>query len=194
MSRKVCRTPACDEEPGVIDRVNSPLILGIDPGLSVTGYGLVRPKTSPGRSAREAEYIEAGVIRTSDSDPLERRLLQIQQGIHEVLAEFSPGVLAVEALYSHYSHPRTAILMGHARGVVCCAAASKGIAVRDYAATRVKRALTGNGHAPKGQIQRAIAHYLGFPSVPEPPDAADALAVALCHLEAGFREAVLSRR
>ncbi len=147
-----------------------------------------RPSAPPG-----AEFVEAGVIRTSDTDPLDRRLLEIHQGIEEVLSEYSPTALAVEALYSHYAHPRTAILMGHARGVVCCAAASRAIPVLDYAATHIKRSLTGNGHARKDQVQRAVAFFLGLPSVPEPPDAADALAVALCHLEGQSREAALQR-
>ena len=190
--------PFIDKESGVINGNNPPLILGIDPGLSVTGYGLIRPKDSQTKASGlghvpEAEYVEAGVIRTSDSDALEKRLFEIQQGIEEILSDFSPVVLAVESLYSHYAHPRTAILMGHARGVVCCAAASKGIPVLNYAATEIKRSLTGNGRAGKDQIQRAIAYFLGFPSVPEPPDAADALAVALCYLEAQSKEAVLSR-
>jgi crossover junction endodeoxyribonuclease RuvC len=181
------------EDPELVDHTKSSLILGIDPGLSVTGYGLIRPKASTRNGPIAAEHVEAGVIRTSDIDPLEKRLLEIQQGLEEILADYSPGVLAVEALYSHYAHPQTAILMGHARGIVCCAAASRGIPVVNYAATMIKKSLTGNGRAPKGQVQRAIAHFLGFPQIPEPPDAADALAVALCHLEAQLEEAALNR-
>ncbi|MBI2880473.1 MAG: crossover junction endodeoxyribonuclease RuvC [Candidatus Tectomicrobia bacterium] len=184
--------PSAEKESGFVKPAPSPLILGIDPGLSVTGYGLIRPRAARSAPRPEAEYVEAGVLRTSESHPLERRLLEIQRGVEEILSEFSPGVLAVEALYSHYAHPRTAILMGHARGVVCCTAASRGIPVRDYAATQIKRALTGNGRAGKGQVQRAIAHYLAFPSVPEPPDVADALAVALCHLEAERERTLVS--
>ncbi|MFQ5692502.1 MAG: crossover junction endodeoxyribonuclease RuvC [Nitrospinota bacterium] len=168
------------------------LILGIDPGLSATGYGLIRPAAPRTGRLPQAKYVEAGVIRTSDATSLEERLVEIQRGIEEVLADFSPDVLAVEALYSHYAHPRTAILMGHARGVICCAAASRGLPVLNYAVTEIKKALTGNGRARKDQVQRAVAHVLGFPSLPEPPDAADALAVAICHLEARSQEAALS--
>ncbi len=89
--------------------------------------------------------------------------------------------MAIEQLYSHYKHPRTAILMGHARGVICLAAAQAGIAVIHYSATQIKKILTGNGRAPKIQMQQAIRRELALAEVPEPPDVADALAVALCH-------------
>jgi crossover junction endodeoxyribonuclease RuvC len=89
--------------------------------------------------------------------------------------------MALEQLYSHYKRPRTAILMGHARGVICLAAETAGIAVHDYSATQIKRILTGNGRAPKHQMQRAIQRELALTDVPEPPDVADALAIAMCH-------------
>lgn len=152
----------------------------------------MRATPAPG-DPDSAVYVEAGVIRTSDRKPLEARLLEIQVGVQEILKEFVPSAVAIEALYSHYAHPRTAILMGHARGVICCAAAARGIPVCDYGATHIKRALTGNGRAPKDQVQRAIAFFLDLPAIPEPPDAADALAVALCHLESRAKGARLSR-
>jgi crossover junction endodeoxyribonuclease RuvC len=89
-------------------------------------------------------------------------------------------VVAVEELYAHYKHPRTAILMGHARGVILLSAARLGIEVRSYAATRIKRYLTGNGRATKAQMQRAIQTALGLGTLPEPPDVADAMAIAMC--------------
>jgi crossover junction endodeoxyribonuclease RuvC len=89
--------------------------------------------------------------------------------------------MAIEELYSHYRQPRTALLMGHARGVICLAAAQAGIPVIHYPATQIKRVLTGSGRAPKSQVQRAIQHELGLAELPEPPDVADALAIALCH-------------
>ena len=89
--------------------------------------------------------------------------------------------MALEELYSHYDRPRTAILMGHARGVICLAAAKADIPVVHYAATQIKRILTGSGRAPKGQVQRAIQRELALSAPPEPPDVADALAAALCH-------------
>jgi crossover junction endodeoxyribonuclease RuvC len=90
--------------------------------------------------------------------------------------------MAIEELYSHYERPRTAILMGHARGVICLAAAQANVPVVSYSATQIKRLLTGNGRAPKSQMQRAICHEFGLASPPEPPDVADAMALALCHL------------
>ena len=100
--------------------------------------------------------------------------------------------MALEQLYSHYDHPRTSILMGHARGVICLAAAEAGIPVIHYSATQIKRILTGNGRAPKAQMQRAIEKELKLDKPPEPPDVADALAVALCHYYLGQRQPELT--
>ena len=150
------------------------VICGIDPGLGVTGYAILRSHTSP------AEIIDAGVCRFSAKDTLAARLASIHADIAAILADHRPTLVAVEQLYSHYNQPRTAILMGHARGVILLAAAERGIEVRSYSATRVKRFLTGNGRATKAQMQRAIQMTFGLPAPPEPHDVADALAVALC--------------
>jgi crossover junction endodeoxyribonuclease RuvC len=150
-------------------------ILGIDPGLNITGYGVL--EADCGR----LRLCEAGVIRGKSKGSLAKRLVEIHQGVAEVIAGLHPNVMALEELYSHYERPRTAILMGHARGVICLAAAQAGIAVQHYAATQIKRILTGNGRAPKVQVQRAIQRELALPVAPEPPDVADALAAALCH-------------
>jgi crossover junction endodeoxyribonuclease RuvC len=99
----------------------------------------------------------------------------------EILKEFRPQAMAVEQLYAHYDHPRTAILMAHARGVVFLGAAQHGVPVVSYNATRIKKTITGNGRAPKDQVQRTVQRELGLPRLPEPPDVADALAAALCH-------------
>lgn len=180
---------------------NAGPILGIDPGLNTTGYAVLAssgataglptsaeragPSPAPARgrdcpSAR-LRVLEAGVIRSSAKLPLGRRLLEIHAGLTEVLAAFHPAVVAVEQLYSVYKHPRTAILMAHARGAIYLAAAQAGIPIASYAPTRIKKTLTGSGHAPKRQIQRAIQAELGLNQIPEPHDVADALAVALCH-------------
>ena len=113
---------------------------------------------------------------------LESRLKEIHDGVFEVLEAFYPETVAIEELYSHYERPRTAILMGHARGVLCLAAARLEIPVTHYAATQVKKILTGSGRAPKSQMQMAVCREFGLPQVPEPPDVADALAIALCHV------------
>ena len=153
-------------------------ILGIDPGLERTGYGVVELPAGAG----SPRLIEAGIIRTSPRDPLPARLMEIESGLAAVLSEFRPDAAAVEELYSHYAHPRTAILMGHARGIVYLTAAKAGVPVASYSATHIKKALVGSGHASKEQMQRAIQSMFRLKKPPEPPDVADALAVALCHM------------
>jgi len=150
-------------------------ILGIDPGVNVTGYGVVDT------SEAGLELVEAGVVRGSSRGDLVARIHEIHEGVADVIASLKPHVMALEELYSHYKRPRTAILMGHARGVICLAAAQAGIPVMHYSATQIKKILTGAGRAPKAQVQRSIRHELNLSEMPEPPDVADALAVALCH-------------
>jgi crossover junction endodeoxyribonuclease RuvC len=150
-------------------------ILGIDPGLNITGYGVL--EMVDGR----LRLCEAGVVRGKSKGSLTKRLLEIHEGVADVIATLHPDVMALEELYSHYERPRTAILMGHARGVICLAAAEAGIPVKHYAATQIKRILTGSGRASKVQMQRAIQRELALATVPDPPDVADALATALCH-------------
>ena len=150
-------------------------ILGIDPGLNITGYGVLE------QGPRGPRLVEAGVIRGRSRGDVQARLLEIHEGITDVIRSLSPSFMAIEELYSHYERPKTAILMGHARGVLCLAAAQAGIPVRSYASTQVKKILTGNGRAPKTQMQEAIQRELQLDAVPEPADVADALAIALCH-------------
>ena len=150
------------------------IILGIDPGLQVCGYAVVDA------NAGDEKLIEAGVIQTDESAGLAHRLDQIADDTRSLLENFGPDVVAVEELYSHYAHPKTAILMGHARGVILQRAAMAGAEVKNFAATRIKKSLTGNGRASKGQMQRAIQSTLGLSQLPEPADVADAIAVALC--------------
>jgi len=103
----------------------------------------------------------------------------------EVLDQYEPQVMVVEQLFAHYAHPRTAILMGHARGVLLLAAAQRDVPVVNYAASRVKKTITGHGRASKEQIQFTILRELRLPRLPEPNDVADALAIALCHYHTG---------
>ena len=147
-------------------------IIGFDPGLNVTGYGVIvvtRGKLS---------LIEAGTVR-SRGVSLESRLAFIYAGVREVLETFKPSAVAVEDLFVHAQFPRTAVLMGHARGVICLAAALADVSVHHYPPTRVKRMLTGSGRAGKEQMQAAIQRELSLPHIPKPADAADALAVAI---------------
>jgi crossover junction endodeoxyribonuclease RuvC len=153
-------------------------ILGIDPGLQVTGYAVVEA------AAAGPRVCEAGIIRGSERrSPAEmaERLRSLYNGIVEVIEQFRPQVAVVEQLYAHYDHPRTAILMAHARGVLFLAAGQHGLPVVSYNATRIKKTITGHGRASKEQMQVTMQRELGLDKLPEPPDVADALAAALCH-------------
>jgi crossover junction endodeoxyribonuclease RuvC len=151
-------------------------VVGIDPGLNVTGYAVVEP------SPNGPVVIEAGVIRPRFKGiAMGNRLLWIHGGIVDVLDAFPAGSVALENVHSHVRFPRTAILMAHARGAIVLAAAQRQTPVFGYAATRIKKTLTGNGRAPKDQVQHAIMMELGLKRLPEPNDVADACAVALCH-------------
>jgi crossover junction endodeoxyribonuclease RuvC len=152
------------------------IICGIDPGLRATGYGVVRVDDDDD----SIMVIDAGVVRASPEGPLALRLAELAEGIDEVLDEHRVEVVAVEQIYSHYQRPRTAILMAHARGAILLEAARRNTRVVHLPSTTVKRHLTGNGRATKEQMQRAVAAMLHLPCVPEPPDVADALAIAVC--------------
>ncbi|NCO42933.1 MAG: crossover junction endodeoxyribonuclease RuvC [Armatimonadetes bacterium CG_4_10_14_3_um_filter_66_18] len=150
-------------------------VAGIDPGLNATGYGILD------FHARKIALVEAGVVRTSTKQPLAERLSLLHQELALVFQEFQPDAVSVEEVYSHYAHPRTAVLMAHARAVALLAAADRAIAVHSYGATLIKRAVSGSGKASKQLIQAAVKQRLGLTALPEPPDVADALAAALCH-------------
>jgi len=149
-------------------------ILGIDPGLNITGYGVIDVSTG------KVRLLEAGVVRSYEKG-YAHKVKEIYEGVREVIEMFSPEVMAMEELYSHYDRPKTAILMGHARGCICLAAAQSNMEVVSYEATKVKKILTGSGRATKDQVQRAIKLELGLAQEPDPPDVADAIALALCH-------------
>ncbi len=153
-------------------------VIGVDPGLNITGYGIVT------RSANQAKLVEAGVIRLPRScdNNLAERLETLFVELQRVIEEFRPEAMCLEEVYSHATYPRTAILMGHARGVICLAARLSGIPVLGFSAKRIKRAVTGNGNASKLQVQRAVQSYFSLYRLPHPPDVADALAAALCYL------------
>jgi crossover junction endodeoxyribonuclease RuvC len=111
---------------------------------------------------------------------IEQKLNRIAEDTQSLLESFKPDVVAVEELYSHYAHPRTAILMGHARGVILQRCAQAAIEVRSFSATRIKKSITGNGRASKEQVQKTIQTILSLPQIPEPNDVADAIAAAMC--------------
>jgi len=149
-------------------------ILGIDPGLQVCGYGCLETNTT------SEKLIEAGVFRTADSPSIETKLNKIAEDTEVLLNKFTPDVVAVEELYSHYAHPKTAILMGHARGVILQKCAEASVKVESFSATRIKKSITGNGRASKQQVQRTIQTILALEQIPEPNDVADAIAAAMC--------------
>jgi crossover junction endodeoxyribonuclease RuvC len=150
-------------------------ILGVDPGLNITGYAVVE-KTNKG-----LKILEAGFVQTSSKEKLQKRLDKIHRSLSELIQIFKPEALALEKLYAHYRHPVTASLLGHARGVISLLAAEEKIPLFEYASTRVKKSITGKGHASKDQIQRMIAHTLGIKAQIK-QDTADALAIALTHI------------
>lgn len=149
--------------------------LGIDPGLQRTGYAVLE------RGPARPRLIEGGVIRSSPQRTLAERVLEIGTGVREVLREFHPEAMAIEQVFSHSAHPKTAVLMAHARGAILYAAADEGVPIVHYTPRQVKRLLTGSGKASKEQVQEAIRRELELPHVLEPNDVADAFAVALCH-------------
>jgi crossover junction endodeoxyribonuclease RuvC len=170
---------APETTPGSPSRSTVPgRVVGIDPGLNVTGYAVVD------RVERRSLVREAGVIRGGSADvSMGRRLRTIHDGVLEVIDTYHPAAMALEQVHSRPAHPRTAILMAHARGVIVLAASLRGIPVVGYAPSRIKKGLTGSGRAPKEQVQQAVKTELGLEHVPEPHDVADAIAVALCHLQ-----------
>lgn len=150
-------------------------ILGIDPGLSITGFGLIET------GGTKPLLLEAGCLKNSAALQLEKRLLELYRGITEVIAGGKPESVAVEALFSNYKHPGSALQMAHARGVLFLAAAQAGLPVFAYEPARVKKSLTGRGAATKSQMQHMIQSLFDLEEPPSPPDVADAIAVALCH-------------
>ena len=147
--------------------------MGVDPGLTATGFGVLEAR------AGGVVVVDAGVISTSAGQSLEARLNAIYGAVHRVIEGQAPGLLIVEDLYTEYKFPRTAVLMGHARGVIYLAARQLGVAVLALTPSEVKRAVTGNGSAGKAQMQRAVQTLLGLESLPCPSHVADALGLAM---------------
>lgn len=150
-------------------------ILGIDPALSVTGYGAIE------FNKNQFFLLEAGIIKTTASQALPERLNRIYQSVTTLIADIRPNIMVLEKLYAHYRHPTTAYILGQARGVICLACAQSKICLVEYSATRVKKAVVGGGLASKSQVQRMVAEVLGLKTVPKYLDVTDALALALTH-------------
>jgi crossover junction endodeoxyribonuclease RuvC len=151
-------------------------ILGIDPGLAVTGYGVLD------RNGGKLSYITSGRIRTPDAE-LAHRLRAILEGLGEVIATYHPAQVALEQVFVNVN-PQSTLLLGQARGTAVCAAVLHGLPVAEYTALQIKQAVVGRGHARKEQVQAMVRRLLTLDSDPS-PDAADALACAICHAHGG---------
>jgi crossover junction endodeoxyribonuclease RuvC len=154
-------------------------VLGVDPGTAATGYGVVIRE-----DGGAALLVECGVIRTTADAPLSRRLCEIHEALGQVIERHAPDVMAVEDIF-YGKNVRTTVMLGHTRGAVLLAGALRGLDVADYSPAEVKNAIVGTGRATKEQVQFMVTKLLRLKSVPTPSDAADGVAVALCHLNNG---------
>lgn len=149
------------------------IILGIDPGSRVTGYGIIKEHN------RKLEYLDSGCIRTTADSALSERLLQIYNGICHLMDQYSPAEVAIEQVFMH-QNPSSALKLGHARGVAMVAAASHRVSVSEYSPREIKQTVVGYGAAEKAQVGHMVVQLLSLNSAPQ-TDAADALAIAICH-------------
>lgn len=149
------------------------IILGIDPGSRITGYGLIKEGTT------RIEYLDSGCIRTSPAETLSQKLLQIYDGICYLMDHYAPDEVAIEQVFMH-QNPSSALKLGHARGVAMVAAASHRVPISEYAPREIKQTVVGYGAAEKTQVSHMVVSLLGLSSAPQ-ADAADALAIAICH-------------
>ena len=149
------------------------IILGIDPGTRITGYGIIDVE------GNRLRHVDNGIVKTRSSDPLPIRLKAIYDGLTVVLKEFSPEAVAIEQVFLA-KNPKAALTLGHARGTAVIASVNLNLEVHEYSALQVKSAVVGYGHAAKQQVQHMVKTLLNLPEVAQ-EDAADALAVAICH-------------
>ncbi|MCY4397896.1 MAG: crossover junction endodeoxyribonuclease RuvC [Gemmatimonadetes bacterium] len=155
------------------------VLLGIDPGTAVMGFGVVTVDRR-----RRTELVACGVVRTSPKTPLVARLLEIHDAVAELISEFAPAVMSVESAF-YGKNVRSALTLGQARGAIIVAAARCGVAVSEYAPREIKKAVVGTGAATKDQVAYMVRRHLRLRTNPEPADAADAVAAALCHALTG---------
>ena len=152
-------------------------ILGVDPGLIRTGYGIIDAK-----DYSNLKLVEAGIVKTSSKDNISARLKDIYNNLTDIVKEYKPEIIVLEKIYSHYKHPATAILMGHARGTVCLLSGISNIPLINYPATRIKKAVTGSGRATKEQVQLTVKALLNLKATPKTFDMSDALAIAISYV------------
>jgi crossover junction endodeoxyribonuclease RuvC len=163
------------------------VVLGIDPGTQVTGYGVVSGSGASGMS-----LLECGVIRTQARDPLPSRLREIFDGVTELLAKHRPEVLCVEDIF-YARNVRTTVTLGHARGVILLAGERAGVRVHELPPASIKKSVVGSGAATKEQVQFMITRLLRLKAPPKPSDAADGVAAALAYLMAAHLEPIAAR-
>jgi crossover junction endodeoxyribonuclease RuvC len=159
----------------------SRVVIGIDPGTAITGYGLIREQENG-----ELEWIAHGVVTTSSDWDEPRRLFKLYQNLGEIINTYKPDCCAVEKLFFQ-KNVKTAISVGQGRGAALIAAAASELPVGEYTPLEVKLAVVGYGNADKKQVQQMVKVLLGLSDIPQPDDAADALAVAICHLHSTRR-------
>lgn len=149
------------------------LVLGIDPGTAVTGFGVVAV------DGRSTTLVECGVIRTNARDPLPQRLHEVHEGVRELIARHRPDTLSIEDVF-YAKNVRTTVVLGHARGVILLAAQQAALSIVEYPPSEIKKAITGRGGATKEQVQFMVTRLLRLKHAPQPADAADGVAAALC--------------
>lgn len=154
-------------------------VLGIDPGLTRCGFGVIDSTTTG-----KASLIAVGVLRSDTAAPIEQRLLEIDRGISELFSEYQPAGVAVERVFAQ-ANVRTVMGTAQVSGLALVAASRRDIPVRSYTPSEVKAAITGSGRADKAQVGTMVTKILGLSEMPKPADAADALAIAICHLWRG---------
>jgi crossover junction endodeoxyribonuclease RuvC len=153
------------------------VVIGVDPGTAITGYGVIGQTVE-----REFELLACGVIRTAAAQLMHLRLLELYEDFRRIIREFNPDEIAVEKLFFG-RNVTTAITVGQARGTILLAAAQSGLPIAEYTPAEVKQAITGYGNADKRQIQEMVQRLLNLTQLPRPDDAADGVAIALCHLQ-----------
>ncbi|MFH1360339.1 MAG: crossover junction endodeoxyribonuclease RuvC [Candidatus Omnitrophota bacterium] len=151
-------------------------ILGIDPGLQITGYGLIQ------HDGHNVKLIETGTINPNVKDSLENRINKIYLNLENLIIQYQPDIMVIEKLYAHYRHPVTASLLGHVRGVICLLCAQQNVKLAEHSVKRIRKAVTGSGRASKEQTKKMVAHTLGISPDKLATDASDALALALGYI------------
>lgn len=150
------------------------IIFGIDPGFAITGYGIVKYE------GNKFSVVDYGAITTASTMELPKRLLHLHDSLEKLIGQYKPDAIAIEELFFN-KNIKTALTVGHGRGVAVLAAAESGVEVFEYTPLQVKQSVVGYGRAEKGQVQQMVKIILNLPKIPKPDDVADALAIAICH-------------